>query len=222
MVIGKSGRGKSTALRHLPPDSTYIINAIGKPLPFPQGAQYETGRNVSITVDPAQIRQVMTQVSSNDQFSHLVLDDTQYIMAAEFMAKAMIRGYDKFSLMAKNMWEILLLCTRLRPSLKVYFLAHEEDNGSERKMKTLGRLLDEKITPEGLASIVLFADVQYDEQTGRKFFFSTQSDGVTNAKTPIDMFPQQIPNDLLVVSQRIDEYYKGVQLSDSKLDFQLT
>jgi hypothetical protein len=218
MVIGKSGRGKSTALRNLPVDKTHIINVIGKPLPFQAGLKYVPGKNMTISADPNTIRRTMMEVSRANTVEHLVIEDAQYIMATEFMDKAMVKGYDKFTMMARNIWEILVLSTKLREGLKIYFLAHEEDTGNERKMKTLGKLLDDKITPEGLSTIVLYADVT-GERDNRRYFFSTQSDGITNAKSPFGMFPSMIPNDLMLVSQRVDEYYKGVELKNSKLNF---
>ena len=87
-------------------------------------------------------------------------------------------------------------------------------------MKTLGRLLDDKITPEGLSTIVLYADV-IGERDNRKYIFTTQSDGYTNAESPFGMFPPQIPNDLDVVSRRIDEYYRKVPLDKSSINMNL-
>lgn len=221
MVIGKSGRGKSTALRNFDPASTFIISVIGKPLPFPKGAQYEEGKNMVTQASPDTIRRVMMEVGKKEEFSTLIIDDAQYIMATEFMDKAMVKGYDKFTIMARNIWEILILATKLRPGLKVYFLVHEDEtNTGERKMKTLGRLLDDKITPEGLSTIVLYADV-IGERDNRKYIFTTQSDGFTNAKSPFGMFPSQIPNDLKKVSDRIDEYYSGIELGKSNIKFDI-
>ena len=40
-------------------------------------------------------------------------------------------------------------------------------------------------------------------------YFSTQSDGTTNAKSPMGMFPYDIPNDIDLMSKRINEYYQG-------------
>ena len=218
LCIGKSGRGKSTAIRPLNPQDTYLINILGKPLPFPKGMQYIEKENMLVSADPATIRRTMMDISRNEKIRHLVIDDGHYVMATEFMNKAMEKGYDKFTSMAKNIFEIIILATKLRPGLKVFFLTHEEDTGNERKIKTLGKLLDDKITLEGLSSIVLFADAAVDNNV-RKYFFTTQTDGYTTAKSPFDMFPPQIPNDLLLVSQRIDEYYTGVELKDSKLNF---
>jgi len=227
MVIAKSGRGKSTALRNFDPESTFIISVIGKPLPFPNGIKYVDGKNTITQSNPDTIRRIMKTASDDKnpdgtpKFNSLVIDDGQYIMATEFMDKAMVKGFDKFTIMARNIWEILVLATKLRPGLKIYFLTHEEETASgERKMKTLGKLLDDKITPEGLSTIVLYGDV-IGERDNRKYIFSTQSDGFTNAKSPYGMFPSQIPNDLRKVSDRIDEYYSGVGLDKSKIKFEV-
>lgn len=217
LVIAKSGRGKTTAMRTLPPDQTYLINVIGKALPFLGGAaNYRTDSNMMIGADAGAIQARMREVSGKPQFNYLVLDDMQYVMATEFMQKIAIKGYDKFSQMANNIWSIMLLGSRLRAGLKVFMLTHEDDSTGERKMKTLGKLLDEKLTPEGLATIVLYADVIGDKDQ-RKYVFQTQSDGVTNAKSPLGMFPLFIPNDLKLVADRVDEYYSGVELSKSAL-----
>lgn len=223
MIVGKSGRGKSTAIRNLPPDQTYLINVVGKHLPFlGANAKFREGQNMASISSASDIQFDMQKASKNPLINYIVIDDIQYVMASEFMAKAMIKGYDKFTQMAKNIWDILLLGSKLRAGLKVFVLAHEEETQSgERKMKTLGKLLDEKLTPEGMSTIVLYADAE-GEKEKRHFFFTTQSDGYTNAKSPMKMFPLKIPNDLKLVADRIDEYYAGIPLEESKLNFSLT
>lgn len=221
LVVAKSGRGKSRAMKHLDPESTFLINVIGKPLPFPKGVQYVEGKNMIVQTNSQTIQRCMQEVARNEKFNTIVIDDAQYIMATEFMNNSQVKGYDKFTTMAKNFWDILSLATKLRSGLKVFVLAHEEETATgERKMKTLGKLTDEKLSIEGLSSIVVYGDV-YSEEQKRIYYFSTQSDGYTNAKTPEDMFPPKIPNDLKLMSQRIDEYYQGVELKDSKLNFNL-
>lgn len=222
MVIGESGRGKSTAIRNMPPESTFIINVMGKPLPFPGAFQkFKYGENMAKVKEGPFITEKMREVSEMKHIQHLIIDDTQYIMASEFMDKVLIKGYDKFSIMAKNIWDIITTSSLLRDGLKVYILCHEEsitEGGlTVRQMKTLGKLLREKISPEGLNTIVLFSEVSMSDK-GPTYFFRTQSDGITTAKAPMGMFPLDIPNDLWLVSQRIDEYYSGVALEKSKLD----
>lgn len=219
MVIGKSGRGKTTSAENLPPEHTFIFNVMGKILPFMSARKYDELGHIAVGADGPGIRRQMQELSKNEQIKYIVLDDPQYIMATEFMDKAMVKGYDKFTLMARNIWEILVLSGKLRSDLTVFFLAHEEETASgERKMKTLGKLLDDKITPEGLATIVLYADV-IGNKDNREYVFSTQSDGFTNAKSPRGMFPNVIPNDLYLVAKRMEEYYNGVPLSSSNLQF---
>jgi len=216
MAIGESGRGKSYSLRNLPPTTTFLINVMGKILPFPSGLSYKLGENMFISHESSSICRQMIEVNRNPTFTNLVIDDAQYVMAMEFMAKALIKGYDKFNQMAQNFWNILTLAPKLRGGLKVFLLCHEEDTGTKRKMKTLGKMLDDKGTPEGLSAITLWSELAIMEGQ-RRYYFDTQSDGMTTAKSPFGMFPDRIPNDLNLVSMRIDEYYKGVSLEDSKL-----
>ena len=218
LVIGKSGRGKTTAMRTLPPDRTFLINVIGKPLPFLGGAaKYKVGTNMHVGTEAGTAQATMLRVSKDESFDYLVIDDVQYIMAGELMQKAAIKGYDKYTMMAKNFWDLLLLASKLRDGLKVFILAHEEDTGDSRKIKLYGKMLEEKLNVEGMSAITLFADAQTKENT-RSYFFTTQTDGITTAKTPMGLFPYTIPNDLKLVADRIDEYYTGVELRESKLD----
>ena len=220
LIIGKSGRGKTTSMENLPPDQTHLISIMGKALPFMNAMDYVEGVNLTVSSDPQRIQMQMKKVAQDQSVNYLVIDDNQYVMATEFMDKALVKGYDKFTIMARNMWNILTLATKLRPGLKIFVMTHEEDTGTERKMKTLGKLLDDKITCEGLATIVLYADVS-GEKDNRRYFFTTQSDGMTNAKSPRGMFPYQMPNDLKKVADRMDEYYNKVKLENSKISFDL-
>lgn len=218
LVIGKSGRGKSLSMRNLPPEETFLVNVVGKALPFPNGSLYVEDKNLLTSADAAKIIQTMMHVSSKmSHVKYLIIDDVQYIMASEFMSKAFVKTYDKFTLMAKNIWDIMVLSSRLRGDLKVCLLAHEESSEGHRRMKTLGKLLEEKITPEGLSSIVLFSEVSFSKDRGGIYYFTTQSDGDTTAKSPPGMFPMYIDNDLKNVFDRIDEYYRGVSLKDSAI-----
>jgi len=134
-------------------------------------------------------------------------------MSFEFMAKAKEKGYDKFTNIAKNTFDVLNVARNLRDDLIVFSLYHEEevsDNfAKRRKIKTIGKLLDDKITLEGLFTIVLFTEVVTGEDNNTNYYFSTQTDGSSTAKSPKGMFEEKlIPNDLNLVAESINSYYQ--------------
>lgn len=217
LVLGESGSGKTTSMRNLDHKTSYIINVIGKPLPF-RGwkANYKEGKggNLFKSTDWDQIVKCMHAISEQRKdIKTIVVDDSQYIMSYEFMARAKERGFDKFTEIAQHMFEVFITPERLRGDLTVIFLCHSEDisaNGTTRtKIKTIGKMLDEKITIEGLFTIVLLAG-SYKDEGGMKYVFLTNSDGSTTAKSPQGMFETlSIPNDLQLVLNKIKQYEEG-------------
>lgn len=196
MILGESGTGKSASLRNFSKDDVVIVNTIGKPLPF-RSKGFETVNSD----DYGQIRQF---IKKTDRKS-IVIDDAQYLMADEFMRRAKEKGYDKFTEIAQNYWSLINFCRQLADDQIVYFLQHTEtsSDGSTTKAKTIGRMLDEKITVEGMFSIVLRTSVVDGE-----YCFSTQNNGQDTVKSPVGMFDTDlIPNDLKMVDQKIREYY---------------
>lgn len=138
----------------------------------------------------------------------IVIDDYQYMIANEFMRRTGERGYDKFTEMALHAWQVAKLASELPDDVRVYILSHTDtkDDGII-KAKTIGKLLDEKITLEGLFSIVL--------RTGKNdggYFFRTKNNGSDTVKTPIDLFESDaIDNDLSQVDAAICTYYELTQ-----------
>lgn len=218
LVLGGSGSGKSTSLRNTSPEDTVIINCIGKRLPFPKGIKFENDKNIFTINDPTKIKIFMREISSDKKFSHIkniIIDDGHYVMINELLNKAADTGFSKFNVMASNMRNILITASDLRGDLKVFMLAHDDElDSGQRVMLTTGKLVREKLPPASLCTVVLFSKIEV--VNGKKSYkFETQSDGKTCAKSPMDMFPDTIPNDLELVSKRIDEYYQGVELKDS-------
>ena len=195
MIMGESGSGKSASLRAFAPDEVGIINVSGKPLPF------RSELKTVDTDDYAKIKKILYKSKVNT----LVIDDSQYLMANEFMRTASIKGYDKFTTMGFNFWDLVRFVINTLPKEKiVYFLHHVEttDSGDQR-VKTVGKLLNEKITLEGMFTIVLKA-VYHDGN----YSFMTRTNGKDTAKSPMDMFfTEEIDNDLKMVTQTIREYY---------------
>jgi len=220
LVIGESGGGKSRSIFSLDHTSTFLINVIGKDLPFkgfknkyqPYDKTTKTGNTVT-THDAILIQKYLTSVSEKmPQIKTIVIDDGSYVMAYEFMAKAKEKGYDKYVSLAENFFNIIKTSKGLRDDLTVIILCHSEDisvNGNTKtKIKTIGKMLDEKITLEGLFTIVLMADKR---KTDKKIdhFFVTNSDGSSTCKSPEGMFPLEIPNDLNAMLGQVKKYYNS-------------
>ena len=125
-------------------------------------------------------------------------------MAFESFEKVNETGYGKFTSMALNFYNLVQFVIRQTPpDLIVYFLQHTEKTDDGRtKAKTLGKMLDNQLTLEGLFSIVLLCKTD-----GTRHYFETQSDGSTTAKSPLDMFEREIDNDLKLVDTTIRDYW---------------
>ena len=214
LVIGESGSGKSTATRTLDAATTFYINVIGKPLPFKGWkAKYKNKENYISCNNHDDIIKTMKYVSEKlPKIKTIVVDDAQYIMSYEFMNRATERGFDKFTEIAQHMFNVVKAPDTLREDLTTIFLSHSEDisgNGvTKTKIKTIGKMLDDKICLEGLFTIVLLA-YPHKENKEMKYVFVTQSNGTTTAKSPMGMFDITIDNDLQFVLDNIKKYNEG-------------
>lgn len=202
LILGESGSGKSTSLRNFNKDELVIYNVAGKPLPFRGGTQLNRADNVSYNT--------IMQNMSKKKFRCYVIDDSQYLLAFELFGRVAEKTYDKFTEMAVHFYDLIQFVIRqMPPDCIVYFLHHTDDIGGKVKAKTVGKMLNEKLTVEGLFSIVLMA-----KNLDGRYIFRTHSDGRDTVKTPMDMFEQdEIDNDLKAVDAAIREYYsmKGLK-----------
>lgn len=109
------------------------------------------------------------------------------------------------------MGKVIEAARNTRSDLKVYFLWHpEEDKELGYKMKTVGKMVTDYLTLEGLFTVVLYTKVSKDNDNKMSYQFVTNSDGEFPAKSPIGMFNNlYIQNDLGLVSELIDKYNEG-------------
>lgn len=195
LILGESGSGKTSSLRNFEPDEIGIFNVASKPLPF---------RKKLPKVDGATYSTIIKALSA-PKLKRYVIDDSQYLLAFELFDKAKEIGYKKFTDMALNFRNLInFIITKTPQDVIVYFLHHTEKTEDGRiKAKTVGKMLDNHLTVEGLFSIVLLCVTD-----GINHKFITQSDGTTTAKSPIDMFEREIDNDLKSVDKTIREYWE--------------
>ena len=220
LVIADSGTGKSTSVRHLNPDETFVINIANKPLPFKGWkSQYkqiskENSKGNLATASSAQ--GIMKAISHVDQkmphIKTLVVDDWQYMSSFEYFDRANEKGYDKFTQIAANLAQVAKMPKDLRDDLTVFFLTHSEDstdiNGNRKiKAKTIGKMIDNTLTLEGLFSIVLFGKVNKNDDGELEYGFETQNNGENTCKSPQGMFEDRfIPNNLQYVKDCMKKY----------------
>lgn len=201
LVLGHSGAGKSTSLRNFEADEIGIFNVAGKPLPF---------RKKLPKLDHAAYGQIHQGLQSNKLRAY-VIDDANYLMAFQNFRMAKQAGFGKFTDMAVNFEGLLEAANRTDSDTIVYFLMHPDyDETGRMKPKSIGKMLDNQLTIEGMFPIVLLAENGEDG-----YHFVTKSDGTNPVKAPMGMFEDAvIPNDLKAVDDAIREYYGMAPLSD--------
>lgn len=199
LVIGESGTGKSTSLRNFKKGEASVVNVSKKPLPFKNDLAMLKSDNYK------EIETILKRANSKS----IIIDDAQYLMAFEYMHRAKEKGFEKFTDIGSNFFNLTETAINLPDDKIVYFLSHiERTKDGTEKCKTIGQLLDEKITVEGLFSIVLKTVVTLDGNNQRQFCFATINNGSDTVKTPMGMFENAlIPNDLKAVDTVIREYY---------------
>lgn len=187
LVLGRSGAGKSRSIKNL---DCGVVKVIEKELPFRNNMRTLT------TSDYSKICQTLISAKKNS----IVIDDAGYLLTEEFMHRALEKGYDKFTELASNFYNLVFFITTQLPRDRiVYLMMHEDENEvtGAVKPKTIGKLLDEKVCVEGLFTIVIRC-------IDHKFY--TNNSGC--AKSPEEMFAEEvIDNDLALVDKAIREYY---------------
>ena len=211
LILGESGTGKTTSLRNLNPEHCVLIQSVKKPLPFRSAGwlRYnpETKEgNVFVTDKSETIVRIINGTSA----PIIIIDDFQYIMANEFMRRVLDKesgnaAFAKYNEIARSVWDIINAAAQAGDVKRVYMLSHTQssEDGSV-KIKTIGKLLDEKITIEGMFTLVLRTSVNQGS-----YLFSTHNSGHDTVKTPLGMFSDDyIPNDLAAVDAAITEFYE--------------
>lgn len=209
MIYGKSGAGKSRSLKGFGVEEITLVNVLGKLLPFPGKFKYSV-RTDSYT----EIINIMTQLPTKT----VVIDDAGYLLTNTFMRghalpKSGSSTFDLYNDIADRFWDLIMgVNKRLPEDVIVYIIMHESvSDYGDVKLKTIGKLLDEKVCIEGMVPIALRCITD-----GSRHYFRTQSDGKDISKSPEGMFPTEIDNDLKLVDTTIRDYYGLTDKEETK------
>ena len=207
LVMGRSGSGKTYSLKNFKPGEIGIISVEKGRLPFRSELKvvkvpkYENSADINTYAQANAAKYAwIERAIKKAPAPSVAIDDSQYLLVNELFDRAAEKSYDKYTEMAKHFRDLIHFINDMDDDNKiVYFLHHtESDSDGKEKCKTIGKMLDEKLTVEGCFDIVLYCS---DHE------FYTQSNGISSAKSPEDMFPMKIPNDLKAVDEAIREYY---------------
>lgn len=209
LIMGESGTGKSTSMRNCDTATTAVVNPVGKPLPFK--GKFTMLNNV---IDASKITRYMKEQAASGK-KLIVVDDFQYILAVPYMNRIKETGWDKYNDFGANYFKIIEVCKDLPDDVVVAYMTHLEtlDDGLTT-VKLIGKLLREKITIEGLFTVVLRTGVNEG-----KYYFYTQNSGKDTVKSPMGMFPAYaIDNDLNYVADKIRNFYEvGEYKTDAEM-----
>ena len=216
-IVGKSGMGKSTSIRNLNPNETFIGNADQKALPFRKFSEkYNSEKgNYFNTSKTSEMVDMFKIAHKNPEIKSVIVDtwsrvQSNYVMDPEFRKE---KGFDKYSRFAAAQYDLInLINDKMREDIIVYMFAHPEIHYNEsglsvERIAVQGKAL-EKFVPESFSSIVLYTEIQKIHGEPNKHVFSTTNSGSNSAKTPMGMFEEEyIDNDLVIVDKAIREYY---------------
>lgn len=215
-IVGNTGTGKSTSIKHLDFKETYIINVAKKELPF-KGAEkmYNTENKNYKEVDDINdvTRLLLTLSEKAPQIKNIIIEDSNYMMSFRMAEKATEVGFTKFTILMRDMVDLFKTARKLRDDIKVFYFSHPEtiEDGGEivgYKIKTSGKALDNQIALEGLFTICLYTYVEESKDGAANYYFLTNRFKKFPAKSPSGMFEElKVPNNLSLVCKKVDEYY---------------
>lgn len=206
LILGDSGSGKSASMQHLNPAEVLLIQAIKKPLPFPSknwkpAAKDNSDGAIFVTDQTNTIIKAMQRTHKKI----IVIDDWNLTMTNEFMRRSTETGFQKFSDIGRNAWNLMSAASALPDDVRVYMLGHVEQNDQgQTKAKTIGKMIDQTCPVESMFTIVLRASV-----VNSQHIFHTQSNGQDTCKSPMQLFDtEHIPNDIASIDEKICNYYQ--------------
>lgn len=219
IVLGSTGSGKSSSTRNLNPEETFIINVLGKPLPYKGSKKsYNSEKKNTITTsDYKTVILALQKVGEKEEIKNIILDDARHIMVEEYFKRALEAGYGKFAQLGQHFQQVIQAAKDIPGDKNVVIMLHDDDKQSdskivEKKPKLVGKMVEDNYDPLEIVTCTLYSNVDFDKETKSSYQFITNRTIINGviipAKSPMGMFDSlYIDNDLNEVFKAADEYY---------------
>ena len=209
LLLGHPASGKSASLRNMNPKETFLIKVINRELLYIGGDEdfNEENKNVYVTNNHSKIIKMLQKISSTEHIKNIIIDDSQYIMAEEFMSRAYEKGFDKFTEIGKHFFDVVA-CARdlsIIGNRNIVFMHHIDDNDAYRmKPKTIGKMIDNAIGIEGYFDNIILSEYTDD---GYKFKVTRGVNDIV--RTKMGVFTEEyMDNDLKLFLEKINNTKK--------------
>lgn len=225
-LAGLSNSGKSTSLKYLDPQSTFIISCTNKQLQIPgfrtkyKKVSIENGKiigNWLVTNDYNKIQKIMKIISdTRPEIKVLVIDDANYLLSNATFRDALVKGYEKFTIQAKNYYDLIEASLNLRDNLTIVFISHIENCGTDMdpqwRLYTTGKMLTNAVNLDGLFSYLLYTERYInDGEDEVKYRIKTKTDGNDTCRSVAGCFDSKyIEPNMADIIKRINEF-EGVE-----------
>lgn len=223
-IAGVSNSGKSTSIKYLDPETTFIVSCTNKQLQIPgfrkKYPKFEIKDkkpvgNWYISNKYEQINKILDIVSKmRDDIKTIVVDDINYCLSGEIMDNAMVKGFDKFTIQAKNYYDLIMKCGELRDDLTIVIMSHIINDGSDvdpsYKLYSSGKMLDRTVNLDGLFSYIIYSERVVDDNGDIVYRFRTKTNGNDTCRTVAGCFNDKyIEPNLKLVIDTINKFESG-------------
>lgn len=221
-LAGLSNSGKSTSLRTLDPKSTFIISCTNKQLQIPgfrkkyPKVEVKEGKLVGnwlVSNNYAQIEKILKAVNkTRPDIKVIILDDINYLLSNETFENAQTKGYEKFTILAKNYYDLITDCQLLNDNLTVVVISHIENFGTDLdpqfRLWTTGRMLTNQINLDGMFSYIIYSERYIDDDDDEVHYrFKTRTDGNDTCRSVAGCFTEKyVEPDMKAIIDRINEF----------------
>jgi hypothetical protein len=211
LILGASGTGKSSSIRNLPKDTTIIFNTERKALPFREGKDFKL--NFAIHNYP-QFEKAFDKALKSDKITHIVVESlTSLIEMIDEHAELITGGgFEKWALYNTTLAAVF---KKSKSSLDKYVfmisidqVIESAEGVSERYAVVQGNRWKKSIEKEFVN--VLYSTVEEKDGDFKYVFLTNKNSKYSNvsAKTPLDLAPEYIPNDLNYFQERCEKYFE--------------